>query len=176
MPSVVSTIALTVASTILPPDSFAPRSHRVLASRTTVPFSRTAYPATLRDAPKASNLSIVGVPGSHPLGCGLCRGRERLRQTDLHAVYQQVNRDSFGSNLPDVSVKWAELPDDYGVAVFYPDGTVEIEIDRESVTSEEQLLETMRHESCHVMTHAVVEETRQDWHGDAFQTCMLRFK
>jgi predicted SprT family Zn-dependent metalloprotease len=109
-------------------------------------------------------------------GAGYARGRERFRQTDLHAVYQQVNRDSFGSNLPDVSVKWAELPDDYGVAIFYPDGTVEIEIDRESVTSEEQLLETMRHESCHVMTHAVVEETRQDWHGEAFQACMKRFE
>jgi hypothetical protein len=109
-------------------------------------------------------------------GAGYARGRERLRQTDLHAVYQQVNRDSFGSNLPDVSVKWAELPDDYGVAIFYPNGTVEIEIDRASVTSEEQLLETMRHESCHVMTHAVVEETRQDWHGEAFQGCMKRFE
>jgi predicted SprT family Zn-dependent metalloprotease len=109
-------------------------------------------------------------------GTGYALGQERLRQTDLLAVYQQVNRDSFGSNLPDVSVKWADLPNDYGVAIFYPDGTTEIEIDRGSVTSEEQLLETMRHESCHVMTHAVVEETRQDWHGEAFQGCMKRFK
>ncbi len=109
-------------------------------------------------------------------GTGYALGQERLRQTDLLAVYQQVNRDSFGSNLPDVSVKWSDLPNDYGVAIFYPDGTTEIEIDRGSVTSEEQLLETMRHESCHVMTHAVVEETRQDWHGEAFQGCMKRFK
>jgi predicted SprT family Zn-dependent metalloprotease len=62
------------------------------------------------------------------------------------------------------------------VAIFYPDGTAEIEIDRVSVTSEEQLLETMRHESCHVMTHADVEETRQDWHGEKWQACMERFK
>ena len=109
-------------------------------------------------------------------GTGYATGRERLLQTDLHAVYQQVNRDSFGANLPDVSVKWSDLPDDYGVTIFYRDGTAEIEIDRASVTSEEQLLETMRHESCHVMTHTVVEETRQDWHGEKWQACMERFK
>ncbi len=109
-------------------------------------------------------------------GAGYARGRERLRQTDLHTVYQQVNRESFGGELPDVAVKWAELPDDYGVVIFYPDGTTEIEIDRASVTSEEQLLETMRHEACHVQTHALVEATGQDFHGEAFQTCMLRFK
>ena len=165
-------MALMVASTILPPDSFTSTAR----IRPTVLFSFAAYPATLKDAPEASNFGIVGVPCSHLLGCGLCAGRERLRQTDLHAVYQQVNRDSFGSNLPDVSVNWAELPDDYGVAIFYPDGTMEIEIDRASVTSEEQLLETIRHESCHVMTHVVVEETRQDWHGEAFQGCMKRFE
>jgi predicted SprT family Zn-dependent metalloprotease len=62
------------------------------------------------------------------------------------------------------------------VAIFYPDGTTEIEIDGASVTSEEQLLETMRHEACHVETHAVVEATGQDWHGEKWQACMERFK
>jgi len=109
-------------------------------------------------------------------GTGYAVERERLRQTDLHAVFQQVNRESFAGELPDVSVKWSDLPDDYGVTIFSPDGTAEIEIDRASVTSEKQLLETMRHEACHVETHAVVEATGQDWHGEAFQTCMLRFK
>jgi predicted SprT family Zn-dependent metalloprotease len=107
---------------------------------------------------------------------GYATGRERLRQMDLHAVYQQVNRESFSGQLPDVLVKWSDLPDDYGVTIFYPDGTAEIEIDRASVTSEKQLLETMRHEACHVQTHADVQETGQDWHGEAFQTCLLRFK
>ena len=109
-------------------------------------------------------------------GSGYATGREQLRQTELHAVYQQVNRDSFGGNLQDVSVKWSDLPNDYGVTIFYPNGMAEIEIDRASVTSEQQLMETMRHEACHVDTHAVVEETAQNWHGEAFQTCMLRFK
>jgi predicted SprT family Zn-dependent metalloprotease len=109
-------------------------------------------------------------------GTGYATGRERLRQTDLHGVYQQVNRESFAGRLLDVSVKWSELPDDYGVTIFYPDGTAEIEIDRASVTSEQQLMETMRHEACHVDTHAVAEATRQDWHGEAFQACMKRFE
>ena len=109
-------------------------------------------------------------------GTGYATGRERLRQTDLHAVFQQVNRDSFSGNLPDVSVKWSDLPNDYGVTIFYPDGTAEIEIDRASVTSEQQLMKTMRHEACHVETHAVAEATGQDWHGETFQGCMKRFE
>ena len=109
-------------------------------------------------------------------GTGYALGQERLPQTDLHAVYQQVNHESFSGQLPDLLVQWSDLLDDYGVAIFYPDGTAEIEIDRASVTSEEQLMETMRHEACHVDTHSVVEETGQDWHGEAFQTCLLRFK
>src|SRR5215467_15409166 len=40
--------------TILPPHRFTPSSHMVLARRTTVPFSHTAYPVTLRHAPKRS--------------------------------------------------------------------------------------------------------------------------
>jgi predicted SprT family Zn-dependent metalloprotease len=109
-------------------------------------------------------------------GTGYALGRERLRQTDLHTLYQQVNRESFSGQLPDVLVKWSDLLDDYGVAIFYPDGTAEIEIDRASVTSDQQLMETMRHEACHVMTHAVVEMTGQDWHGEPFQACMKRFE
>jgi len=53
-PSGVSTTALTVACTILLPNRFTPRSHRVHAGRTTVPFFHMAYPVTLKDAPKGS--------------------------------------------------------------------------------------------------------------------------
>src|SRR5260370_16392667 len=76
-------------------------------------------------------------------GAGYARGRERLRQTDLHTVYQQVNRESFGGELPDVAVKWAELPDDYGVGIFYPDGTNKKENERASVTTEGTVLGTV---------------------------------
>ena len=104
------------------------------------------------------------------------RGREFLRQTDPHQVYKQINRESFDGELPDVPVVWGDLIGDYGVTLFYPDGSVKIVIDRQSVTSEHQLRETLSHESCHVLTHNQVEQTRQDAHGSAFQACMLRFK
>jgi len=103
-------------------------------------------------------------------------GRERLRQSDPHRVYEQINRESFDGKLPDVSVVWGDLTGDYGVTLFYIDGSVEIVVDRQSVTSEHQLQETIKHESCHVLSRRLVEQTGQDAHGAAFQECMARFK
>jgi hypothetical protein len=103
-------------------------------------------------------------------------GRERLRQTDLSGLYQRVNQESFHGELPDAVVEWSALPDKYDTTTFYSDGAVEIEIDRVSVTSEEQLMKTMEHEACNVYTRAVVVETGQDAHGEAFQNCMKRFE
>ncbi|MGB2665649.1 MAG: SprT-like domain-containing protein [Candidatus Acidiferrum sp.] len=103
-------------------------------------------------------------------------GRERLRQADLSGLYQQINEQSFDGSLPDVAVEWSELPDDYGKTTFYDDGRVEIGIDRESVTDDEQLTETMQHEMCHVATRDEVVKTGQDAHGAAFQACMNRFE
>ena len=109
-------------------------------------------------------------------GMTYARGRELLRQTDPHRVYKQINRESFDGELPDVPVVWGDLIGDYGVTLFYPDGSVKIVIDRQSVTSEQQLRETLSHESCHILTRYQVEQTGQDPHGAAFQACMLRFK
>jgi predicted SprT family Zn-dependent metalloprotease len=103
-------------------------------------------------------------------------GRERLRQTDLQIVYQQINQESFNGELTDVVVEWSELPDDYGETTFYDDGRVAIRIDRESVADDEQLTETMQHEMCHVATRDEVAKTGQDAHGAAFQSCMARFE
>jgi predicted SprT family Zn-dependent metalloprotease len=102
-------------------------------------------------------------------------GRERVRKTDLLGLYQQINLDSFGGALPDVAIEWGNLKDTYGETQFSDSPTV-IEIDRASVTSEEQLEKKMQHEACHVYTRLVVEETGQDAHGEAFQSCMKRFE
>jgi hypothetical protein len=107
---------------------------------------------------------------------GLTCARELLQQTDPHRFYKQINRESFDGQLPDVPVVWGDLIRDYGVTLFYPDGSVKIVIDRQSVTSEHQLRETLSHESCHVLTRYQVQQTRQDAHGAAFQACMQRFK
>ena len=109
-------------------------------------------------------------------GVTYARGRRLLRQTDLHRVYEQINRESFDGELPDVSVVWGDLTADYGLTLFYPDSSVKIVIDRQSVTSEHQLRETLSHESCHVLTRYLVEQTGQDAHGPAFKACMARFK
>jgi predicted SprT family Zn-dependent metalloprotease len=109
-------------------------------------------------------------------GVTYARGRQLLRQTDLHRVYEQINRESFDGELPDVSVVWGDLTVDYGLTLFYPDNSVRIVIDRQSVTSEHQLRETLSHESCHVLTRYLVEQTGQDAHGPAFHACMQRFK
>ena len=66
-------------------------------------------------------------------------GRERMWSTDLHELYQRISHDdSFQSELPDVSVMWAQR---YGET----DGET-IRFDRASVKFEERLMETMRHE------------------------------
>jgi hypothetical protein len=108
-------------------------------------------------------------------GMTYARGRELLLQTDPHRVYEQINRESFDGELPDVPVVWGDLSGDYGLTLFYPDGSVKIVIDRQSVTSEYQLRETLSHESCHVLTRYLVEQTGQNAHGAAFQACMQRF-
>lgn len=57
-------------------------------------------------------------------------GRERLRSTDPHSLYEQINRESFNGELPDASVKWSDLADDYGAMTLYSNDSAEIEIDR----------------------------------------------
>jgi len=110
-------------------------------------------------------------------GAGYAVGRERLRSTDTHTLYQRVNAESFGGHLPDVQVEWGEPGEgNYGMTYFYDDGAVEIAIDWRTVKTEQKLLETMRHEACHVATHAEVERLHQDDHGELWQACMSRFK
>ena len=109
-------------------------------------------------------------------GMTYARGSELPRKTDPQRVYEQINLESFDGELPNVPVVWGDLTGDYGVTLFFPDGSVKIVIDRQSVSSEHQLRETLSHESCHVLTRYLVEQTGQDAHGAAFQACMQRFK
>jgi predicted SprT family Zn-dependent metalloprotease len=109
-------------------------------------------------------------------GARYALGRERLRQTDLQTVYQQINQESFNGELTDATVGWSSLPDNYGTTVFYSDESAEIEIDRGSITSEEQLRLVLSHEMCHIATRDEVAKTGQGAHGAAFQACMARFK
>ena len=101
--------------------------------------------------------------------------RERVRDTDLHAVYQQINREYFAGELEDARIQWGSLTDATAKTYTYEDGSVRIVLDMQSNTTESDLRENLRHESCHVMTHFAVEASGEDAHGTAWQKCMQRF-
>ena len=97
--------------------------------------------------------------------------REQLRDLDLHAMFQDINHESFNGELPDVPIEWADLADKYGVTTY--DGTFEIRVDRATNTSRADVVGTLRHEACHVAT--VEHLNGEDPHGLMFQRCMMRF-
>ena len=67
------------------------------------------------------------------LGANYARGREVVRHTDLQALYNQVNRNSFQGALPPATIEWSDIPDAYGRTIIYVDGGVDIKVDRASV-------------------------------------------
>jgi predicted SprT family Zn-dependent metalloprotease len=96
--------------------------------------------------------------------------RESLRSTDLQDAYQELNAKSFHGALPRAQVSWGYLDEKFGETKSYEDGSFEIVIDRTSVTSQAQLLDTLKHEACHVKT--MNRLNGQDSHGEMFQACM----
>lgn len=102
-------------------------------------------------------------------------GRERLRHADLHEEYRQINRQYFSGQLQDVFVHWGHLENAIGRTYTYPDGSVRIALDPGSIATEDEIQETLRHESCHVKTYREVESSAQEAHGPLFEACMLRF-
>lgn len=105
-------------------------------------------------------------------------GREQLRSPDhLHALYQQTNREFFGGQLPDVVLKVEDLSDANAEGETYKEteDLFAIVLDPHWNTSEDEALQTMRHESCHVATWEQ-EGSGPDPHGPRFQECMKRFE
>ena len=102
-------------------------------------------------------------------------GRERLRHADLHEKYQEINREYFSGQLQDVYVHWDHLENAIGRTYTHQDGSVRIALDLGSISSEEDVQETLRHETCHVKTYRAVEAAAQDVHGQLFEACMARF-
>jgi hypothetical protein len=124
----------------------------------------------LQIAVSLSCLAVIGAGGRYAYG------RETLRQTDPHSIYQQVNRESFQGALPDVPVTWAALGQEwYGTTYFYADGTAAIEIDKGNVLSDRLLRGVVQHEACHVAVGGSLGQG-EDVHGATWQACMERFK
>ena len=110
-------------------------------------------------------------------GVGYAVGRERLRDPDhLHALYQQTNKEFFNGRLPDadVELKAHDLSDQNAEGITYQEmeNRFVIVLDPKWNTSEDEAVDTMRHEACHVATW---EEQEPDPHGPKFQECMKRF-
>ena len=127
-------------------------------------------PKTFQIAVSMACLALIGI------GARYAYAREMLRNSDPHDVFVQVNRESFDGTLPDVPVRWAHIKDAYAKTRTYENGTADIVISRELVTSESRLRETLQHESCHLLTYDEAASLGEDDHGRLWQACMDRFK
>lgn len=109
-------------------------------------------------------------------GVGYAVGRERLRDPDhLHALYQQTNKQFFGGQLRDVELKAHDLTGEEAEGLTYQESEDRfvIVLDPKWNTSEDEALDTMRHEACHVATWGEIYPG--DPHGVTFRDCMKRF-
>jgi SprT-like family len=101
-------------------------------------------------------------------------GRERLRSPEyMRVLYQQTNKEFFEGQLPDLTVKVEDLSEANAEGETYKENEERfvIVLDPKWNTSDDEALETMRHESCHVATWG----QEPDEHGTRFQDCMKRF-
>lgn len=103
-------------------------------------------------------------------GCEYAVARESLRHADLYAWYMEINAKQFQGQLPDAHVLWGGLTNGWlGSTQGYADGSFEIVLDPNTVTTECEAREVLRHEACHIATWAEPEA-----HGVLWQSCMNR--
>jgi predicted SprT family Zn-dependent metalloprotease len=101
--------------------------------------------------------------------------RESFRDTDLHALYNRMNREDFHGALPQSQIMWAKLDDAYAEAGVGDDGSAVIELDPRLIKNRQQLRENMLHEMCHLQTTREYH-AGEDAHGAAWKTCMEQFR
>jgi hypothetical protein len=91
----------------------------------------------------------------------------------MRVLYQQTNKEFFDGQLPDLTVKVEDLSEANAEGETYKENEDRfvIVLDPKWNTSDDEALETMRHESCHVATWG----QEPDEHGPRFQDCMKRF-
>ena len=105
-----------------------------------------------------------------------------LQETYLPYLYNEINRDHFGGQLPtDVPVSWADLrsnPDCGGCGGMtdYDSGRPRIRINTDKVKTEKSLHGLMQHEMCHVAVFEAGAKNENDPHGRQWQACMKRFE
>jgi hypothetical protein len=94
------------------------------------------------------------------------RGRERFRALDLHAVYQQINLESFGGQLADVDILWDDLSSKHIIGETWldenDDHPVSMKIDRAANQTEDDVREVIFHEACHVAWSSLKDSPHHD--------------
>jgi hypothetical protein len=126
----------------------------------------------LSGATYAASFTSLGFVSTNP------GPRDEIRNEDLQRFYQDINRASFGGNLPDVPVRWGDLTeaDAYGITRFDHGVPYAMELDRETVRSASFALDVIRHESCHIATNGEAKRRGEDPHGATFVACMARIQ
>jgi len=112
------------------------------------------------------------------LGARYALAKEPMRDVDLCQLYRDMNTQYFQGKLQrNVPVLWGN-PGAGNDAVTYTfkNGGTEIVIDHRAVTSEQRLHHIIAHEMCHVATQRAAYAAAEDVHGQAWQSCMKRFR
>ena len=130
----------------------------------------------LSRATYAAPFKSLGLAGTRPGSRDEIRGE--IRNRDLQRFYQDINRASFGGNLPDVPVRWGDLTkaDAYGITRFDHGVPYVMELDRETVRSASFALDVIRHESCHIASNGEAKRRGEAPHGATFAACMARIQ
>jgi hypothetical protein len=92
----------------------------------------------------------------------------------LQNKYQDLNRKFFANSLPPARIEWADLTvyKYLGETYLENDGTFVVLVDRKTNFRDEDLVDTVFHEMCHVATW----RKENDPHGVAFRACMDKIK
>ena len=105
-------------------------------------------------------------------GAAYAYGRERLANTDLNPVLDQINHEYFDGELHSVTVEWRTMDSRLGEAQKLGEHDYRIWIDRRENTSISDVRDTLEHEACHVF----VDWQESEEHGAMFRDCMKKFK
>jgi hypothetical protein len=98
----------------------------------------------------------------------------RRRPDYLQGIYRKLNLQFFRGELPKAQIEWDDLSDEEYMGLTYQrtDDSFVILIDRETNSGDDELLDTVKHETCHVATHGQEDNS----HGPLFQRCMTALK
>lgn len=111
---------------------------------------------------------------------------EQLQKTDLQPLYEQINIQNFGDELPhDTIVVWQDLNGNLnpncqnacgGWTELNTGKPLRIVVNKATVKTDSRMLEVLRHEMCHVAVSQAGQYDDKDMHGPPFQECMKRFQ